>query len=920
MKTKWLAVLLVVLLLLIVPIISACSCNNNEGDPNEPGTGGEGDGTGVLPPVGDVALPTGTAVPVVKYVRISEIGDGFVTIKFNALGKNLTYDIRYSAKEITESNFDKATKITADVTGNSEVKTAKLDGINAGPDDKVYIAVRANNGTHNSVVDCVRAGGIERIEIDLTRVDAIYLGEVIKDATPLFDENDIVGDPLNEDIRRIPVNGIGRFYYPGGYAHSNHTTPEDGGHERFGTTIAPIVDLEFNHYVEAICLYYPEFGIETDVNGKTENAAGQSFDIRNDVTIRWSKKAADFQTPSAWDGEITLTQEELDSQAWNTIEIKAEVRYIQISFVDGGAPKEAVIYGYQTSENSDSIIGNTTHKLPLIGEMMGQCGFVAGGGGNCTIEQLICTYVVREYHNVGWSYSNSSFPNKAAKFANTVVGNFDTAYAEYSQADLLIIPCLQWNDGSSPARRYDYENEKLSTTIATWDEKYDPQSYAAIADLLYQYSARYGSSKMGYLLDNALVHSDLGKGETIGRNQLQWIEVGNEPNGEDSAGATPYQLAALQSAAYDGHQRTLLADVFNPNALSYPFGGKNADPDMKIAMAGLAGIGSRYISSMVYWMRSNRTDGCIAMDAFNFHTYFGKTFSMNGQNITVGVSPEEWGLADALRGIIEYRDKYYPDVEVWITEFGWDTNQSYETPTSAHAYGNYVNTALGMVERAREIQGMWLTRAYIIMSALGMDKATMYMCEDVDTYEATASGKYGTCGIWYCEYTENEEKVYIDADGKKCIEIPAVGADGKETTKWVLLSDRTTPAASGNKSRSMMPKDAYFMLYALKKTLGHMRFERELATGRDDVWVYQYGNEEGDCGYAVWCPTSNDTVVENFKVYVGDVEKATLVESVYKGISASQADDKCTKSTVLDVVDGYVTLTVTEVPRYIVVE
>ncbi|MBQ7907192.1 MAG: hypothetical protein IJ309_04370 [Clostridia bacterium] len=920
MKTKWLAVLLVVLLLLIVPIISACSCNNT-GDPVDTGTESGNGGTGVLPPNGtDVALPTGTAVPVVKYVRISEIGNDYVTIKFNALGENLTYDIRYSAKEITEANFEKATKIDVNVLGASEVKTAKLDGITAGPDDKVYIAVRVNNGTHNSVVDSVRAGGIEVIEVDTSRVDSIYLGEVIKDATPLFDENDVVGDPYNDDIWRIPENGIDRFYYPGGYAHHNHTVAEDGGHERFGTTIAPIVDLEFNHYVDCVYLYYSTFITEVDYYGKTENEAGVSFDIRNDVTVRWSEHAADFQTPDAWDGEIFLTEEELTDQAWNKIEIGAEARYIQIAFVDGGAPKEVLIYGYQTSENSDSIIGETVHKLPLLGEMMGQCGFVAGGGGNCTIEQLSCTYVVREYHNVGWSYSNSSFPNKSTKLANTVVGNFDTAYAEYSAADLLIIPCLQWNDGSSPARRYDYEEGKLSTTIATWDEKYDPQSYAAIADLLYQYSARYGSSKMGYLLENALIHSDLPSGGTIGRDQIKWIEVGNEPNGEDSAGATPYQLAALQSAAYDGHQRTLLADVYNPNSFSYPFGGKNADPDMKIAMAGLAGIGNRYISSMVYWMRANRTDGCIAMDAFNFHTYFGKTFTMNGQNITVGVSPEEWGLADALRGMLEYRDKYYPDVEVWITEFGWDTNQSYETPTSAHAYGTYEDTPLGRVERSREIQGMWLTRAYIIMSALGMDKATMYMCEDVDTYEVTASGKYGTCGIYYSEYTEDEKKVYIDANGDKCIEITVTGEDGKDTTKWVLLSDRTTPAAEGLKDRSMMAKDAYFMLWALKETLGHMRFERELATGRDDVWVYQYGNEAGDCGYAFWCPTSNDTVVENFKIYVGDVEKATLVEAVYKDILPSQCEEKGRTFTELEVVDGYVTVTATEVPRYIVVE
>ena len=98
-----------------------------------------------------------------------------------------------------------------------------------------------------------------------------------------------------------------------------------------------------------------------------------------------------------------------------------------------------------------------------------------------------------------------------------------------------------------PARLYDSFENKLSNTIASWEEKYLPSTWAAYADLIYQYAARYGSSKMGYLVENILIHSDATPDNCeVGRGYIEWIELGNEPNGEDAAGATPYQLAALK--------------------------------------------------------------------------------------------------------------------------------------------------------------------------------------------------------------------------------------------------------------------------------------------------------------------------------------------------------------------------------------
>ena len=963
MKKKVLLVLLVMLLVLIVPIISACSCNNNPGPGTE--TGGEGDDPPVVPPIIDdkpVALPTGNIAPVVKYLRVAEIGDNAITLKFNAPNsENVVFEIKKSTKEITEKNFAKASKVEATVAGDGEVKTVVITGVTADADNKTYFAIQAHRGEGDNAVysslETVRAGGIDKVFVDITKAESIYLGEVIGDPTPLFDENSELGDPLREDYWMLPETGIGRRYAPRGWGYHNHTLGFGDHHERYGTFIAPIVDLEFNYYVECVYVYEGSFGRETDFFGKdraifcqneacskynslwskeqndqyaidgkcpycgeTENIFVQDFDISNDVMVRWAKEAADFQTESDWLGSVTRTEEQLNENGWTRIDIKAEVRYIQIGYQDGGAPLEVVIYGYQTSESEETMIGETTRPLPTVGDMMGMCGLV--GDYSCSIEQLQAGTVVREYHNFGWSYASASFPSKSTLLSNTVVGNFDILYSQYCDArnGLLIIPCLQWNEGSSPARVFNYETGKLSNTIASWDEKYKPETYVAMADCIYQYAARYGSSKMGYLVENIIAHSDAPNGATAGRGYLKWIEIGNEPNGEDSAGATPYQLAALQSAAYDGHQKTLLADHkdYNPNTFKYTLGGKNADPDIKLAMAGLAGLGNRYITSMVYWMRANRTDGCIAIDAFNYHTYFGKYFTMNGQQICVGVSPEEYGLADALSVLIEYRDKYYPNVEVWLTEFGWDTNQSYETMTSCHVYGEYEDTPLGIIKRAREIQGMWLTRCYLLMSAIGIDKATMYMCEDTGgANEMTSVGKYGTCGIWANDYMESGDRVYsyTDESGKK------VRCFKNADDKWQILDDLdntlgrvlTDEEASKYKmSANMMAKHGYYYMYTLKETLGEMTFQRELATGRDDVWVYQYADEEGNEGYAAWCPTSNCTVVENFKIYVGNVDKATLVTAEYGDIDGVQTE--------LVVTDGYVTITVSENPCYVVTE
>ena len=329
------------------------------------------------------------------------------------------------------------------------------------------------------------------------------------------------------------------------------------------------------------------------------------------------------------------------------------------------------------------------------------------------------------------------------------------------------------------------------------------------------------------------------------KDYIKWIEIGNEPNGEGNNGYNPYQLAALTSCAYDGHNSTVKSQDGSG------IGIKTADPNIKVAMAGLAGINKRYIESMVFWLENNRPDGTLGLDAFNVHTYCRKQISYNGYSVYTGVCPEIGNIvSDELKELIDYRNKYYPDVEIWLTEFGWDTNQSYETENSAHAYGPYTG---------RQVQAMWLVRAYFMFAGAGIDRAAMYMCKDLGNDETTV-GKYGTSGV-------------IDSNGKY--------------------------------------KDSYYYIYTLKSTMSDMRFAEIIDSGNEDVWIYRFENDSGKSCYAVWCPTMDNVRCDNFKLEI-DADNATLVEFQYGEISGVSSE--------LKVKDKTVTINVSECPVLVFAE
>lgn len=620
-----------------------------------------------------------------------------------------------------------------------------------------------------------------RGEIGIINVDykeMTYVGNSLKDFSKLFDEQENAKDP------RLDNPGLVSETVAVYDADSDGDIDEDDLQAVYDVT----VDLKCVHYVDSIYVYYQG-------DGKS-------------ITV-------EAGTPFKYEFSKTSTGEKYK---WTRIDIGGDYRYVNLSFKNGQAPTEILFYGYEVGERDE--INTESHKSKPFSYFLG----INGNIGD-KYSELWCANYFRDYFTWTRAYNKSSYPNPGTHFIMDY-WSYDRFYNEMTLAEVSVVPCLMYtSEADSPALE--------------GSDRYSPASYVMYGEFVHQFARRYGFNPNTTDDDIYLEYGAKLYSESEDDINIKWIEIGNEPNGEGNNGYTPYQLAALTSCAYDGHNSTVKA----PDGSGV--GIKTANPDMKVAMAGLAGINKRYIESMVFWLVNNRPDGTVGLDAFNVHNYCRKQISYNGYTVYTGVCPEIGNIvSDELKELIDYRNKYYPDIEIWLTEFGWDTNQSYETENSAHAYGPYTG---------RQVQAMWLVRAYFMFAEAGIDRAAMYMCKDVGN-EETSVGKYGTSGV-------------VTSDGEY--------------------------------------KDSYYYIYTLKNNMNDMYFAEVIDSGNEDVWIYRFENGEGKSCYAVWCPTMDDVRVDNFKLNI-DGSNATLVEF--------RNEEKSGVSSSLEVSDGAVTVNVSECP------
>ena len=533
-------------------------------------------------------------------------------------------------------------------------------------------------------------------------------------------------------------------------------------------------------------------------------------DFGNTAPIRIS-----YGTPFNWTEFIVDSLK--GTSTWNEhIPNQITTRYLRVT-LDSNTTKmsEIVLYG---SAQSALNVDNPTPVVPTLPTMESFIGINAFVDD--PIGRLESIGFLREYHDWQWCEGNTStsypgYPNNENTFNPSAASfKFDDFYRNMAQLNITTVPAIQKNVLWMVNNDYGKLNNK---PISNGDDSEVPSSYIEHADHLFQYAARYGKSAVSSgnlkLASNQAIYSGLG--------YLDYFESWNEPDKWWLYRAdyfTPYEYAAMVSADYDGHL----------DSLGITKGIKNADTTAKMVMGGLAQINVDYIKAIKLWADHHR-NGEVPFDVINVHHYSNDGGGQFGGG-SAGISPEDDQLKEKMKALVDYRNQYMPDKEVWISEFGYDINPS--SPQKAPA----IDTT-----PAEEVQGQWIIRSYLELAAAGVDRAALFMLRDVDI---NSNIQYNSSGL-----TQSKDSLWA-------------------------------------------PRPSWYYVYTLKNRLMGMRFTKEVASGRPDVNIYKFKHPtRNESVYALWCTTSNNTTVPNysFSLEAGETvaTSITLTEGFIEGVESA---------------------------------
>ncbi len=505
--------------------------------------------------------------------------------------------------------------------------------------------------------------------------------------------------------------------------------------------------------------------------------------------------------PSAWVFLGNLVTDRYNQ--WQAFPIQDTFKFIRLDFRHPQAAiNEIVLYGTALGTRKTQISLAQNPAQVTMGKLMGINGFVDDP------KNMLSTAAgtLREYHRWDWDEGNgqtgyTGFPQSEYAFAPSYVStwNFDDYYGQLSQSGVEIAPCLQ---GSPPHIRDSLNDDSKPIRLAK--DPSDPASYREHAEYMFQFAARYGQSNVA----PSFLKLRAGQSPKSGLGFINYLENWNEPDkwwrGREGY-FSPFELAAMSSADCDGHE----------GALGAGFGMKAADPNMKMIMPGLASLDLNYVEGIRLWSEYNRQSG-FPFDVLNFHHY-SNTGGGQFSNASKGVSPEEDDLKGKLRRIVNYRNTWLPGKEIWLSEFGYDTNPN--SPQAAPAIGT--NDEL-------EVQSQWLLRSFLEIAASGIDRAQMYMLRDVN---AANPNQYNSSGLTQEKWNQHQAK------------------------------------------------KSYFYLSGMRQILKEYFFEGELNLADADLRAYRFRHRDTDsiC-YAIWSATSRARVINNYRFSTAGMGRAILAE------------------------------------------
>ena len=540
----------------------------------------------------------------------------------------------------------------------------------------------------------------------------------------------------------------------------------------------------------------------------------------NSIEIGWTAPGDDGNIGRATYFEVRYHTSEINTASWELATLAENVPLPDTAGgwhtmnISGLLPGQRYFFSIRSTDEQQncSVLSNcATGTTPQIqysdqtpmDQFIGTNAFI-----DDPLDKLKVAGFLREYHPWEWDAGSVAYPNNRAAWNPSYAGggwNFDSYYKKLLDNGITVSPCIL---GSTPwlspaGSSFPYENKP----VGAGQDPLDPASYKAHADHLFQYAARYGSRQV----PDSLLKIAGNQPRVSGLGYLRYLENWNEPDrwwGDASARFSAEEYAAMGSADRDGHEGTLGATC----------GMKNADPAMKLVMAGLASSEISYIEAIRQWCLQHRTDRQFVYDVINIHHYTG------------GSSPEAGDLQGFVKNIREYRDTYLPDVEVWITEFGWDTGSNI-TSFSCPMISSYSR---------EEVQAQWIARSYLLLSASGIDRAAQFMLRNVRN---NGTIDFETCGLV-------------------------------------------------NQKNDWTPKPSWYYTYTMRNVLKNKVFSGQVASGNPDVRIQRYENQSRDTiVYAVWATTSNGKRINSFSLQLPDTMntawKVTLTPGFTEGISSS---------------------------------
>jgi hypothetical protein len=580
-------------------------------------------------------------------------------------------------------------------------------------------------------------------------------------AVELVDEQDLAGDP------RMGTAPQPKTVYSNGWINAKLYYP-----------LAVVVDLGVVYDLTDICW----------------------FDVEDQGVL-----SVDYRDADAWKPLFSGLLSEY--RKWTALKVAVATRYVRLTFESPSARiAEVVFYGTARGQRP-AVDAPVAHPRALLDSFIGVNGFV-----DDPIERLAACGHLREYHQWQWDEGNQDtsypgYPNHQLAWSPSWVSgpgwgwDFDRFYQQLKDAGVEVGPCLQ--GCAAYVLGFDKSRSDEKPLSAGGDPE-RPQSYIAHASYLFQFAGRYG----GTACDASLLKLKPGQPVRSGLGLVRYIENCNEPDKwwkGRAAMFSPFELAAMCSADYDGHRRSMGPTV----------GVKNADPGMKLVLGGLAKPEIEYLKAMKLWADFNR-GGEFPADIINLHHYCNDAASHDGRP-TVGISPEADNLRERFQTVVQWRDRFLPDKELWVSEFGYDTNPK----STQHA------PAIGAAD-AQEVQGQWIVRSFLALAAAGVDRAQLYMLRDVDANSPT---QYDTSGL------------------------------------------------TSEKAKHHQPKRAWYYVAALRHILRGTRFESEIPSGDAHVRVYRFRSDDAPVRrvYAIWCPTSSQGEVREFSLEVSNAPGGTLI-------------------------------------------